>query len=257
MLIASCDIETTGLNPDYCQVLEVGLVLWETTDLDTPVAELPAFHCYLTHERTVGEPFALAMNQRILQRIAKREAGYQYLAPELLGDALFGWLQTHAPELVVERHWPPGSLTAAGFNFDAFDRQFLERISYFSDWVKFGHRSLAPATYFFDPINDAKIPGSDEVFRRAGVTVVDRHTALGDARGVIEVLRAAFRGNDPAPVPASPRCPNCGDRQSILIPSAGALTGWNSPAPSACRRRVVAEESSRTASPSTWRLTDA
>ena len=37
MLIASRDIETTGLDPEYCQVLEVGVVLWETSDLDTPV----------------------------------------------------------------------------------------------------------------------------------------------------------------------------------------------------------------------------
>ena len=76
------------------------MVLWETSDLDTPVADLPAFHCYVVHERTVGEPFALAMNQRILQRIAKQEAGFQYLTPQDVGSSLFDWLQNHVPEPV-------------------------------------------------------------------------------------------------------------------------------------------------------------
>jgi hypothetical protein len=221
MLIASTDIETTGLDPEYCQVLEVGVVLWETSDLDTPVADLPSFHCYVVHERTVGEPFALSMNQRILQRIAKQEAGFQYLTPQDVGSTLFDWLQNHSPNL-YNPNLGSYEVTPTGFNFDSFDRQFLDRIPYFTDWIRFGHRSLGPGTLFFDPLRDEKLPSSDEVFRRAGVTVVDRHTALGDARGVIEVLRAAFREGGPRPAPLRPRCPNCGDRQSLVVPGRGA-----------------------------------
>jgi hypothetical protein len=217
MLIASCDIETTGLDPSYCQVLEVGLILWDTTDLETPVTELPSFHCYVLHDQTVGEPYALAMNQRVLERIAKREAGYVYLKPQLVGGEIKWFLKARAPG-TYKSPLDPAKLKPTGFNFDSFDRQFLALLPSFPEAVSFHHRSLSPATLFFNPFLDGEVPGSDEVFRRAGVTVADRHTALGDAQGVIEVLRAAFRGRGPSKVPAPPRCPTCGGRQSITAP---------------------------------------
>lgn len=192
MIIASIDIETTGLDPSYCQILEVGVVLWRTTDVTTPVKDLPAFHCYVVHERIVGEAYALQMNQLILERIAKGISGYRYILPAFVGEAVFSWVRLVAPDLVNEQDI--AEITPTGFNFDSFDRQFLTRLPSFPDWVKLSHRSLAPATLFFDPRTDDKLPGSDEVFRRADVTVApeDRHTALGDARAVIEVLRRGY-----------------------------------------------------------------
>jgi hypothetical protein len=214
MLIASCDIETTGLDPSYCQVLEVGLILWETSDLTTPVAELPTFHCYVVHEQTVGQPSALSMNKKVLGRIGSREPGFRYLKPEDVGHAI----RKFADRLVPQEPSFTLTLKPTGFNFDSFDRQFLNLLPTFSDYVKFKHRSLAPATLYFDPFRDTDIPGSDEVFRRAGVKVRDRHTALGDAAAVIEVLRAAFRrGQGPETVPLPPRCPDCGGRRTIVV----------------------------------------
>lgn len=222
MIVASIDLETTGLDPSWCQILEVAVVLWDTTDFKTPVKDLPAWHCYLLHPQIRGEAFALSMNQRILERIAKREPGYQYLTPGQVGSFL-------ARDFLA-KHTPPTSqalgtveIAPSGFNFDNFDRQFLAKLPGFGTRVKFSHRSLAPASLFFDPMVDAKLTGSDEVFRRAGVVVApeDRHTALGDARGVIEVLRAGYnRPGDGGPVAAGgPRCPDCGDRKAVRVPT--------------------------------------
>jgi hypothetical protein len=210
VLIASTDIETTGLDPETCQVLELGVVLWETTDFVTPVAELPAFHCYVVHPSYRGDAYALAMNRAILWRIAEREPGSRYLDAIDVGSALADFIYEFAPRALKETRQGDSyaELWPAGFNFDGFDRQFLRRLPEFSRDVRFTHRSLAPATLFFDPMVDAKIPGSDEVFRRAGVDLDEgvRHTALGDARAVVEVLRAGYGRAGQCIRPAS--CPS-------------------------------------------------
>lgn len=224
MLIASIDLETTGLDPSWCQVLEVGLVLWDTTDFKTPVKDLPAFHCYVVHPQIRGEAFALAMNAKILERIAKREPGYAYVAPGQVGREVLYFLR--AQEGVVVRNEGKGlfaELSGAGFNFDNFDRQFLSRLTNFNSTIKFSHRALSPGSLFFDPMTDVKLPSSDEVFRRSGVTVApaDRHTALGDARAVIEVLRAGYNrpGDDGSVAAGGTRCPDCGDRKVVRVPT--------------------------------------
>lgn len=212
MLIASIDLETTGRASSWCQVLEIGIVLWESTDFVTPVADLPSFHAYVVHDHIHGEPKALAMNARILERIADRTPGYDYLVPGEVGQAVKQFFCDHAPGV--------DEVSPAGFNFDGFDRQFLAQLPSFG--VGLAYRSLNPANLFFDPMVDAKLPSSSEVFRRAGVVVKaeDRHTALGDARATIEALRAGYnRPKDGGAVAAlKPRCPDCGDRKSVWVP---------------------------------------
>ena len=43
----SIDIETTGLDPETCQTLEIGAVFDNWT---LPIRELPTFHCYVVHQ---------------------------------------------------------------------------------------------------------------------------------------------------------------------------------------------------------------
>jgi len=45
----SLDIETTGLNPENCQVLEIGAVIDDGT---TPIEDCPTFQCYVDLGRT-------------------------------------------------------------------------------------------------------------------------------------------------------------------------------------------------------------
>ena len=59
----SLDIETTGLNPENCQVLEIGAVIDDGT---TPIEECPTFHCYVDHGLILGEPFAVDRKSRRL-----------------------------------------------------------------------------------------------------------------------------------------------------------------------------------------------
>src|SRR5699024_6968893 len=70
MKYISIDIETTGLNPNNCQILSFGAVL-EDTNKNVPVEELPFFHCAILREKIEGEPFALNMNRDLLSKIVE------------------------------------------------------------------------------------------------------------------------------------------------------------------------------------------
>src|SRR4051794_29939073 len=118
MLLASIDIETTGLDPSIDQVLEVGVVLWETTDFATRVEDLPTFHRYVDNGRVYGNAYALSMNSAILGKIAA--GGVGVIRPEEVGPALASWLKEVAPGST--KLWPTGK------NVGSFDLQFLKRL---------------------------------------------------------------------------------------------------------------------------------
>ena len=93
MLYASIDIETLGLDENYCDIIEFGCVLDDLSDTHDPYT-LSRFHCYLTKEgdRYQGEAYAMSMHAQILRRIATREAGYTYMPAELLDECFAEWL---------------------------------------------------------------------------------------------------------------------------------------------------------------------
>jgi oligoribonuclease (3'-5' exoribonuclease) len=51
------DIETTGLNPDPCDIIEIGAVI---DDWLEPLELQPLFHCYIKQQQYKGEPYALS-----------------------------------------------------------------------------------------------------------------------------------------------------------------------------------------------------
>jgi len=68
----SIDIETTGLDPETCQTLEIGAVFDNWT---LPIRQLPTFHCYVVHQQIIGTPFGLALNADILRRLSDPSPG--------------------------------------------------------------------------------------------------------------------------------------------------------------------------------------
>ena len=61
----SIDIETTGLDPETCQILEIGAV-WD--DWTKPIDELPIYHRLVYHKEYRGNAYALALNANLLKR---------------------------------------------------------------------------------------------------------------------------------------------------------------------------------------------
>jgi DNA polymerase III epsilon subunit-like protein len=185
----SVDIETTGLDPETCDILEFGAVI-DTISPDgatVPVEQLPSFHAYLARDSYRGEPYALSMHPAIFRRIAVRQEGFRYLAPERLGFEFRNWLIDQGFPL------PEGKtrvkVQCAGKNFAGFDRAFLAKLDGFLDYIELAHRSFDPGTLYFDPRTDKAIPSTEECLKRAGLDATVAHTAVEDARNVVRLLR--------------------------------------------------------------------
>ncbi len=53
------DIETTGLDKDICQVIEMAFVIRDTDNMEEPLESSPAFHCYISHDVYQGQAYAI------------------------------------------------------------------------------------------------------------------------------------------------------------------------------------------------------
>lgn len=181
MKYVSIDIETTGLNPSTCQILELGAVIDDTDpSLQKPISELASFHTYVSWDWIVGEPKALAMNAKIINRIADREPPWTYTPADNLTWVFRDW---------IVRSVGGDSIVCAGKNFGAFDLQFLLKLPRAN--FRFRHRSLDPAAYFIDP-TDLVPPNLNTCLTRAGIQKETPHTAREDAYLVVELLRVGM-----------------------------------------------------------------
>ena len=138
MPYVSIDIETTGLDPESCQILEIGAVWDDWTRAHRRFAN--ASTAMWSTSEIVGHALCLGPEcGHSPQAPIPRTSGDNFLRP---GPK---WPAT----------WPPGfkrcgwdgqtALTPAGKNFASFDRQFLKRLPRFEQVVKLSHRTLGPS----------------------------------------------------------------------------------------------------------------
>lgn len=184
MKYVAIDIETTGLDPNTCQVLQIGAVIEDTTE-NVPVEELPSFVAYIAPTEIRGTVYALHMNRDILRIIA--EAGDRVMLP---GQAVYEfqqWLQRHGYEEDIEG---VTKFTAAGKNVGSFDEQFLIQLPMWKDILDIRHRKLDPAMLYIDWGTDEVPPNLETCLMRAGILEEVTHDALNDAKQIIKLLRA-------------------------------------------------------------------
>lgn len=193
MRITSIDIETTGLNPSTSQVLQIGAVIFDTTDKEfTPLA---TYNKVVYHREIHGEPFAIQMNSEIIKKIAicgdeyyraKRdyekevsklssnsEKANRFLCkqqelelvgrtPEDIAEDFYQFLITNGGYYIIEgqqkRHF-----NVTGKNFWAFDNNFLKLLP---NWKLFFHRrSFDPANLYYEP-QDEVLPSLQQCKER-------------------------------------------------------------------------------------------
>lgn len=197
MKYVAIDIESTGLDPANDQLLELALVLEDTSNLK-PIEELPHINVIVRRERFTGQAVALAMNATLLQRIhdsrkwdetgsifpapacaVRIEPGSSVLScdPDSLSIVVGMWLDSAAGR---------GAVTAAGKNAAGFDLQFLPA----ELRRRFRHRVIDPGSVFVQ-WSDETLPDLGTIKRRLGMPEAVAHTALEDARDVVRVLRHA------------------------------------------------------------------
>jgi len=186
----SIDIETTGLNPEHCQILEIGAVI---DDCLTPIDDCPTFHCYLDHGLILGEPSAVAMHQAIIGRIASHEEGYDYLPSWDVAYKFRDFLKQHGLDPENE------PIVVAGKNCASFDARFLSKLTGWNEHIKVHHRILDPAPLYWQPeIDGVKLPNTKICMERAGISIEVVHTAVEDARMVCLLIRHATDRRRPA-----------------------------------------------------------
>lgn len=204
MIYLSLDIETTGLNPLTCNVLEVGAYFEDTLALK-PREQLPCFHKYLWQETYQGEPFALQMNQAIFQKILELKktqgVGSYHDQDHLLiePDALwtqFGWWVYSNRKLWAGTKFDDDTtyhvsempkMVVAGKNVAGFDLPFLSQLPGIKP--PFFHRVIDPGMMYFDAIQDKVPPDLKECKKRAHLPEAVSHEALDDAWDVIQLVR--------------------------------------------------------------------
>ena len=180
----SLDIETTGLNPENCQVLEIGAVIDDGT---TPIEDCPTFHCYVDHGLILGEPFAVSMHTTILRRIATHEEGYTYLQPWEVATRFRDFLKEHGLDSENEK------VFVAGKNYASFDARFLRKLTNWDKHVRVHHRILDPAALYWQPETDgAQLPDTKTCMERADIPGEVAHTAVEDAQVVVRLIRKAI-----------------------------------------------------------------
>jgi len=182
----SIDIETTGLDPDYCQILEIGAVIDNWID---PIEQLSRFHCYVLNDQLVGEAYALSMHPVILRRIATQEKGFNYFQPSHIAFEFKLWLEINGL-YPLKKH-----LNVAGKNYGSFDRQFLSKLPNWKSFIKTRHRYIDPGNLYWDPVIDDGLPNMKTCMEQAKIIGEVPHTAVGDALIIIKLIRAWEENN--------------------------------------------------------------
>lgn len=192
MKLLSIDIETTGLRPEAGhQILEIGCVLFDPQPtivkeghVDSPGTRWQTFECLIRPPTIIGDPFALQMNQEILQELAGVKPTHIpiYDDVNLVVPAIRKWLHKHG--VGQEK------IHACGKNYGMFDSRFLE---YLPGWdqMPLSHRVLDPGSLCFEP-SDGEILKLDTLLEKAGKAGLVTHRALDDALAVATLVTAVF-----------------------------------------------------------------
>jgi len=169
------DIETTGTDTERHQVLEIAAVY---NQLGPGVMSCPHFQAIVDPGEIVGEPRALVMNARLLERIANGEGD----PPGTVMAKLMDWVYIAHRKFSVDR------FHLIGKNIGKFDYHFLKRMPGWEEDL-FSHRHMEIGSIYSTPEGisgqsdlhaavaaDAKIEGAP-------------HEALYDARVSLELAR--------------------------------------------------------------------
>ena len=71
MKYVSIDIETTGLDPNVNDIVELGAVIDDLSKHE-PLESLPTFHCYVVKDTYATDAYCAFLHQAIFDRIARR-----------------------------------------------------------------------------------------------------------------------------------------------------------------------------------------
>jgi DNA polymerase III epsilon subunit-like protein len=221
MRYISIDIETTGLNPETCQVLSIGAVI-EDTDNIMPVKDLPTFHGVVLSREISGDPYALNMNKDLIELMVRYQtsktkedrnllegtSGMKFYDKNEIVEAFYYWLaqndfipwnsggyvkmENGKMLPAITNSTKPVNITVAGKNFGTFDLKFLEKLPRWKQLIRVRQRILDPSILYVDWKEDNSLPGLGLCKKRANLPEEVAHDAVEDAVDVILLLRKEY-----------------------------------------------------------------
>jgi oligoribonuclease len=231
MKYISIDLETTGLDPEACQILSFSAIL-EDTNNPLSYEDSPKLNVYILRESLNGSFFALNMNREIITTINNyllirknddarinmmRETESIFLHEKHLRFYFQVWLAVHLEgkkdyevyldpicwvnnnnikntirDILVKIKPTTQKINVAGKNFAGFDKKFIDKLEGFYDHVIFRQRVLDPSVLLVDWTNDETLPDLLTCKKRANITGDVTHESLSDAWDVIQVFRGFY-----------------------------------------------------------------
>jgi DNA polymerase III epsilon subunit-like protein len=194
MIFFCLDLETTGLNPNTCDILEVGIVIRNTLEPDWRTED---FQCYVKGRKYgfeapefKGEAYALSMHSKIFRRIAEEESPFQYVGRECLARTIARYIEAMSEQLGIK-----DKVVMSGKNFATFDLRFLEKLPDSEKLIKLFHRRILDPGGMLTRPEDLVPPDLKECMRRTGIEGREvPHTACEDADLCADVIVRAIRG---------------------------------------------------------------
>lgn len=181
----SLDIETTGLDINKAEVLQIAMVF---DDGSSPVDELPRLSFLIKHKQiTYGEPFAIQMNAWIFEELSKKDSSYKRLSIEEARQEMYNFI-SDAKEMT--KTWDTtngvrvGSIQIAGKNVASFDIPILNRFFSIKDMID--HRFIDVGSMAYNKFGYN--PGFNKINKELGLSLIT-HDALDDAISTIKVIR--------------------------------------------------------------------
>jgi hypothetical protein len=184
MKYCAINIEATGLDPNTCNIIEFAAVVDDFSEHKL-IESLPVYQTYIVYDTYTGDPYALAMHVEIFKKLStwKKDTEIKVCRP----DDLFRNLHTFLINCGYKSIDGKIKINVAGKNFSSFDKKFLDKLE--NNCIEFHHRSLDPSILYFDPLIDETLPSTEVCLKRAGMDSFIAHTALADAKAIIELLR--------------------------------------------------------------------
>ena len=209
MKYISIDCEMTSLSADDGQLLEIGLIIEDSAN-PLPFDELPKLKLTIEHDQIHGQQYAIWMNARIFELLARAEDIKDNEQRKLFkeqnniikeADAAFriwDFLRTHGfgegtyDPAVKAKKIQQLKITVAGKNFGTCDKLFLDKLPDIKKYVVFRHRIIDPCTAYIDFENDETPPSMDECFVKLRINHTVSHDSVEDAWDVIRLLRPMY-----------------------------------------------------------------
>lgn len=211
----SIDCETTGLDPATSDLLELGIVVFDSKYLFEQKAT-NSLRIVFCKENIQGSVFAIDMNKELIAEIKEYNSKFKQIDGRILittsptlttyyvnvtpvtdSDNWFSFSTRAALSNLADKiksfladAGVEGKLNIAGKNFPGFDKAFICKYEELKKVIvdNARHRVLDVGSMYVDPTDDC-LPNLSQCLERAGLSHEVPHTAVEDAILVIKVAQ--------------------------------------------------------------------